>query len=257
MMRFKGKIKLNKLPVITDQLNTKIILFLGYLITYLLEISGPLFIDDKLTTRFLYGARTYSFGFLTLPIIVALIITEWCLLRWAKRTADLYWSLIPFSVAFVLTLPLFLPEFPHSNMLFPYIYGLLISLVTISIKSHLENLELDRLLSQSTTDSQIAYLKEALALVKQILAGLVLGGVGFIAAFYPSLISNVSNSLVSDKGQAQLVLLNTGIQYAWFGIYYAIGPINVSFRMAVQLLSQMKQIAQPEISNLPPGNDTK
>jgi hypothetical protein len=221
----------------------KRILFYGYLISYILQVSGPAFIDPILTTNVRYGVRTYPHALLTFPILVALVSAEFVILRWAKRTSELYLSLIPYSIAFVLTLPIFLPEFPHANVSFVYVSGLVLSTVTIAIQGNFKSLCLDSPPLQSNSGNQIEYLKEALSISKQTMVTLLAAYAGLVIAFYSRMLT-LNQTAVTNPGEMFLMSMNTGFQFGWISIYFLIGPVYCAFQTSMQLLSQLKIIAQ-------------
>jgi len=219
----------------------KRILFYGYLTGYILQIVGPIFIDPLLTTNVLYGVRTYPYVILTIPIFLILVSAEYAILNWAERTKDLYWTLVPYSVAFALTLPLFVPGFPHANVTFIYVCGLVISALAIAIQQNIEGLRLDQSALQTGGRQLVDYLKEALSLSKQIMVALLAGYAGLVITFYSRMIA-LNGITVSNADEVLLMSMNTGFHFGWISVYFLIGPVYCTFRTTIQLLSQLKTV---------------
>jgi hypothetical protein len=220
----------------------KLILFFAYLTGYILEVAGPIF-GDPLLTSSVNGARSYSFAPLTIPILIALAIAECIVLRKAKNIVDLYRSLIPYSVAFVLTLPIFIPGFPHPNVCFVYLCCMFLAAATMTLQHKLEKICLKDPQSHHTNGNAIVYLKEAMSTLNQVMITILTVFAGFAIAFYSEMIV-MNRATVTAPKDVWLMSMYSGFQIGWISLFFMVGPFFCVFQITMKLLGQMKQIAE-------------
>ena len=171
----------------------KRILFYGYFLGYIIAIAGPIFLDSKLSLHVCYGPGFYLLVPLVFLSLAVLIAAEYVVLRYAKRAVDLYWSLVPYAIAFALSLPIFLPEMPHGNLTFVYLIVLTLSAAAISLRANMDRLLLDSTALRRDDPDQREYLREALSFSKQLTFAL-------LAAYATVIITWYSRTLGFIKG---------------------------------------------------------
>jgi hypothetical protein len=221
----------------------KYFLFFGYVVGYIMAVVPPIFLDPILSTHVRYGPRNYPLAPFTVLILALLGVAEVIVLRRAKRPHQLYWSLLPYGFAFILTLPIFLPEMPHGNVAGVSLTLLGISAIAIFVTSVSENVGLDNSKLRPGDGDQREYLKEALSASKQLTFGLLAGYVGVIISWYAVAIQYLKG-IVTEPGELFLLSSNASLQFGLMSVYYFVGPLNCSFQMTKRLLEQMKRIAQ-------------
>ena len=94
----------------------KRVLFAAYAYGYPLAVFAPLYIDPLLKSHATYPSRHYTYWYLCIFIYALLLSSQSFLLYRATRISQLYYSVGAFLLALVISLPIFLPELPHANI---------------------------------------------------------------------------------------------------------------------------------------------
>ena len=219
-------------------------LFHGYIVAYALAVGEPSFLDPQLSSNVAYGARAYPLAGVTVAILIVLAVAEWLILRRARTSSRrLYLSLWPFVIACLLSLPLFQPEIPHPNITTLGIVTLLLGALTIAISDWASALEITKRSESATVENQITYLKEAIAVTKQLLLWLLGGFAGLIFTWYNT-ISKILEGVVTDDAELHLLQNAVALNLLLFVVFYLSGPVFCAFRASTALLFQIKQLAE-------------
>src|SRR5664279_1774035 len=195
----------------------KIVLFGGYILAYLLAIFAPIVIDPLLSSHVLFHSRVYPYKPFCLLILIFLVTSQAIFLKRAETTKQLYGSIGIFLLCIALTLPLFLPEFPHGNIAIVGIATAILSAPTVfvwSIGTAIVPEEDETAAGRETID----YIKSLLTFVRQgAFAGVTLFGALFFAGYSTGF--SYVESTVDPKAKYEIFLLkaNVGFQVAFFG----------------------------------------
>jgi hypothetical protein len=222
--------------------DVKILLMFGYAMAYPLAVLAPILLDPRLATHPAFPARTYPRAWLCLPIYIFLLGLVLAMFKLKSTTSALYWSICAFASAIVISLPIFLPEFPHGNLLAVGTVTSLLFAFTIFMWSACEAICTDAS-TVSAGDANLGYLKELLSFVRQttfagvgVFSGLLYGV--FTLEF--EYINNIANNNQSDKF---LLSLNAGAQVAFYAIFAVAGPFRYFFLTSMRVLSEFKKMA--------------
>src|SRR5439155_15940797 len=86
----------------------------GNAIIYLQAVLVACFVDPRLTTHVMYGARHYSWGYATTLLAPTIFLaTFFGIRRASSRGARCLAACVPLPAAELAAFPFFLPEFPH------------------------------------------------------------------------------------------------------------------------------------------------
>src|SRR5947209_2337284 len=91
-------------------------LFCAYAVGYPVAVVAPVLIDPLLQTHAQFGPRQHPLAPWCIPIYILLLIAVGILFKKTPRISWLYWSILIAAAAFAISLPFFLPEFPHGNL---------------------------------------------------------------------------------------------------------------------------------------------
>jgi hypothetical protein len=220
----------------------KILLFMGYALSYLLAVVPPIAIDPLLKSHVTYPSRHYPYAYLCVPIYASLLIAELVVLRSSKKLGTLYASVGPFLVAIVLSFPIFLPEFPHGNIFAVGSTTAFLSLFTIFAWSMCSLISADAKSLTSAGQASFEYLKTLFAFGRQGAgAGVTRVGALFFAAFTTEF--KYSETTVTEKSEVFLLNINAALQIAFYATYCVIGVIRYFFVMNLDVLARFKEIA--------------
>jgi hypothetical protein len=212
----------------------KILLFVGYAFAYPLAVLAPILIDPLLKTHVVFPSREYPNAKLCFLIYALLLGSQCILLIKAKRLLVLYSSICVFLIAIAVSLPIFLPEFPHGNLFAVGVTTAFLSAFTIFVWWIGDQISIDPTSLESAGHETFEYMKALFTFVRQgAFAGVTLFGALFFAAY----------STVTDKHDLFLLKLNTGFQIGCYAIYSVVGAVRYFFIMNLQILSQFRAIA--------------
>jgi hypothetical protein len=222
----------------------KIVLFGGYILAYLLAIFAPIVIDPQLASHVLFPNRVYPYKLFCLPILFFLVTTQAIfLLKRAQTTKQLYASIVLFLFCIGLTVPVFLPEFPHGNVIIVGVATAILSALTAfvwSIGTAIVPEEDETTAGRETID----YIKSLLTFVRQgAFAGVTLFGALFFAGYSTGF--SYVESTVDPKAKYEIFLLkvNVGLQVGFFGLFSVVGILRYFFLMTLGIMKQFKRIA--------------
>src|ERR1043166_11325 len=122
----------------------KVLIIVGHAIGYPLAVFAPIFIDPVLKSHVVYSTRSYPYALLCVPIYVTLLFTQFLILRRHSALKSLYASVCIFFSSIIVSLPIFLPEFPHGNVLAVGIMTAFLSAFAIFVWSIGERIFLDK-----------------------------------------------------------------------------------------------------------------
>lgn len=80
---------------------------------YLFMAERPAILDQQLLSHKVYGARTYPYAWLILPLCGLVLIGTWLMFRLVDTRRRWWAALVPYLLAAVATIPIFKPEVPH------------------------------------------------------------------------------------------------------------------------------------------------
>jgi hypothetical protein len=223
-------------------LDLKIVLWIGYALGYGLAVGAPILIDPTLETHTVYPLRKYPNSWYCAPIWIALISCEGVLLKLASRTSILYLSVCIFAVSIACSLPIFVPELPHGNLMAVGATTSLLCAFTIFVWSMCDGMAKDATSSDISGQAGFEYLKVLFTFARQgAFAGVTLFGVFFFAAFTTEF--KYIEILVNSPADKFWLILNAAVQIAFYAIYAVVGPIRYFFVMSLEILSQFKKVA--------------
>jgi hypothetical protein len=221
----------------------KIVLVTGYALAYVIAIFGPIVIDPQLTTHVLFPSRNYPFKWLCAPLLLTLILTELWFLRRATEPGQLYASVLIFLAFALATLPVFVPEFPHGNILSVGVTTSILSASTIFVWQMGGRVISIKDVSVAGRET-IEYLKTLLTFIRQgAFAGITLFGALFFSAYSTGF--NYVQSTVDPGAKVEIFLLkaNVGFQIGFFGVYAIAGMLRYFFSMTLRILEEYREIA--------------
>lgn len=220
----------------------KILLFLGYALSYLLAVVPPIVIDPLLKSHVTYPSRHYSHAYLCALIYASLLVAEFIILRSTKKLATLYASVGPFVAAIALSFPIFLPEFPHGNVFAVGSTTAFLSLFTVFVWWMCSHISADAQSLTSAGQASFEYLKTLFAFARQgAFAGVTLFGALFFAAFTTEF--KYSETTVTEKSEVFLLNINAALQIAFYATFCVIGAVRYFFVMNLDVLARFKEIA--------------
>jgi hypothetical protein len=220
----------------------KILLFLGYAVGYPLAVLPPIFMDPLLKSHVLFASRSYVHARWCIAIYLLLICGQSILLTRSQRIRSLYFSVCGFMISIVVSLPLFLPEFPHGNLFAVGITTTFLSAFSIFVWSIGLQISIDPESLKSSGEATFDYIKALFSFVRQgAFAGVALFGALFFAAFSTEF-KYVENT-VTDKRDIFLLNLNIALQVAFYTLYSVGGVVRFFFNMNLHILSQFKDVA--------------
>lgn len=220
----------------------KTLLMLGYAAGYIVAVSAPIFIDPLLKSHVVYSSRHYPYAFLCAPIFILFLTIQFLLLKSARTTSRMYISACTFLLSITVSLPIFLPEFPHGNLFAVGTTTTFLSAFSIFVWSIGSRIYLSDDALKSAGSATFEYIKALFAFIRQsALAGVALFGALFFAAFSTEF-KYVENT-VTDKSDQFWLSLNISIQIAFYTTYLVAGSLRYLFTMTLQILAQFKYVA--------------
>ena len=226
----------------------KIALFnsLGY--SYV--VAGVTYVDPRLTTHIVYGARHYPAGYplaaIGGPIIfIGTILTIMKVDSWkAKATLPT----VIFAIMNAVALPFFRPEFPHMGM---SSWTLQLSLVCLlSCAIHFAPFGTKHLGTREVSfEIKLERVKEHATLWRTIAISLT---VGYIAVIIPwnSFIWSQPTHIVTDVSEAFLLSHSASIALAILSLYMLFGVVYEAFLKAHHAADQMFYIRDSATSQV-------
>jgi hypothetical protein len=220
----------------------KVLLAVGYIIGYPLAVLAPILIDPLLKSHVNYPSRNYPYAELCLPIYITLLTAEAALFKWKTTTASLYVSVCIFALSLIVSLPIFLPEFPHGNLLAVGTVTGFLSAFSIFVWSIGDQISINPTALATAGNATFEYLRALLSFVRQgAFAGVALFGALFFAAFTTEF--QYIDTTVTAQADKFLLHINTSAQIGFYAIYAISGPIRYFFLMNLQILSHFREIA--------------
>jgi hypothetical protein len=221
----------------------KILLLVGYIVGYPLAVLPPILIDPVLRSHVNYPEpRQYPYRALCIVIFLSMIAMQGMLLRSKSSVVSLYISACVFLIAVISSLPIFLPEFPHGNLLAVGITTGFLSAFTIFVWTIGEQVAVDPSSLGTAGNATFEYLKAILSFVRQgAFAAVALFGALFFAAFTTEF--QFADATVTAAQDKFMLHLNMSLQIGFYATYSVIGAVRYFFVMNLQILSSFKVIA--------------
>lgn len=232
------------------RLDLKILLLVAYAIAYPLAVLPPIYIDPLIKSQIFYGPRHYAHWYLCIPIYLGLIGAELFLFFFIRKShlkkldgfGSVYSSVGVFLISIVASLPIFLPELPHGNLLNVGSVTSFVSALTIFAWWVGEQMSVDDEIVKSGGTQIFEYMKLLFTFVRQAaFAGVTLFGVLFFAAFSTEF--EYSKTMLTDNRDIFMMNLNIAAQIAFYASYSVAGVVRYFFMMNIRLLSQFKELA--------------
>ena len=192
------------LPANSEKIALKIafITSLGYAIT----VCSAAFIDSKLTSHVSFGARTYTYGYISSLLSLAVFLLTIFLFRKSETVAGkLLASCAPLIFAGVLALWAFRPEFPHAGIIIWIATYSIVAISTAWLHFVGPNLTFANDISIPYV-TRVENLKSLLAVWRYFLiATIIVLTAGFV--LWPFVVTTLNAPIVTI--QSELNLLNT------------------------------------------------
>lgn len=221
----------------------KILLMIGYIVGYPLAVLPPILIDPVLVSHVNYPEpRQYPYRLVCLFIFLLMLTAQCYVFRVKSSIMSLYGSVCVYLLAIIFSFPIFLPEFPHGNILAVGITTGFFSAFTIFVWSIGDQISIDVKSLETAGTATFEYLKAILTFVRQgAFAAVTLFGALFFAAFTTEF--QFGDATVTAPQDKFLFHLNTAIQIGFYSTYSIVGVVRYFFVMNLQLLSNFKEIA--------------
>lgn len=218
----------------------KILLFAGYAFGYPLAVLAPALIDPLLKSHPTFPLRHYPYVNWCFLIYMLLLGTQFFLLRSATKLLPLYLSVCLFITAILVSLPIFLPEFPHANLVAVGVTTGFFTAFSIFIWSVARELSIESRPLRSAGNATLEYLKVLFTFLRQAaFACVTLFGALFLAAYATGF--KFADATVTDPSDKFLLYVNIGFQVSFYAVYAIAGPIRYFFVMNIRVLSQLKE----------------
>ena len=185
---------------------------------YLLATFPPSILDPLLTTHVRFPARQYKLAWLIWPIaLCVLLITSIAISRARSRPRAVLASTVPLSLACLASLPIFLPEMPHCNILFVGTIWLCITAGWIWMRATPPVYE--KILADFVErNAQIEYIKEQLTFYRTLFFGLVAAYLSLIVTAFTT-IHGINKAIATNDGQVFLMNINSNTQMSCISIF--------------------------------------
>ena len=198
---------------------------------YLMATVPICILDPKLHSHVRYGARTYPYAWLIIPISLAVLIFSYATARFLKDSSRPIRAIglpLCFVLASLGSTFLFPPETPNGVITLTVIVWYIISILYIFIhnnrqpESDIKNSEIDK-------EARLEYLKHFVTLWRNIAFGMC---AGFFALLLATLayIYSFNTSFLTDQGEIFIMNTYSNFEIAIFSFYYITAPIYESFK---------------------------
>jgi hypothetical protein len=219
----------------------KILLFVGFAIGYPLAVLPAILIDPLLKSHVLYPARNYPYGFVCVPIYLTMLTMQFLIMTKGRSVRFLYVSVLIFLISIVMSLPLFMPEFPHGNIFQVGLVTTFLCCFSIFVWSIGRQIALYTESLTPSVRATVDFITALLSFVRQgAFAAVTLFGVLFYGAF--TTVFSYVDAVVTDKSDVFLLKYNTAFQIGFYAIYSIVGPVRYFFMMNLHILSEFKKI---------------
>jgi hypothetical protein len=220
----------------------KVLLFVGYAIAYPVAVLPPIIIDPLLKSHVIYPSRHYVYAYLCVLIYAFLLAAQFILLKRSKSILSLYFSICVFWIVIIFSMPIFLPEFPNSNLFSVGAATTLLFAFTILIWWLGAQIAIDPASLKSAGHETFEYMKAVVVSIRQ---GAIAGVPFFTALFFAVL--NVefiyAEASVIDKSDLFLLKMSAGFKVAFYVIIFVVGVVRYFFIMSLQFIFQFKEVA--------------
>ena len=212
---------------------------------YLEAVLIPCYVDPKLTTHVIYGARHYEWGYYTAflsPLVFAATFIG--IKRARSRGARCKWACLPLLLAEVAALPFFTPEFPHGGIVtWPTVVALS-SLVATWLRY--ASVRLEYLSSRDVPlQAKIEGVKSMLSAWQAVAIATC---AGFLATLVPWAVAIQVNNKVMVQSVPDQVRLNsvTIITMGTVAVIFLLGPIRevvAKVLLASEQFAEIREVA--------------
>jgi hypothetical protein len=146
-------------------------------------------------------------------------------------------------MSIVVSLPIFLPELPHGNLLNVGSVTSFVSALTIFTWWVGERMSVDDEIIKFGGTQTFEYMKLLFTFVRQgAFAGVTLFGVLFFAAFSTEF--EYSKTTLTDNRDIFMMNVNIAAQIAFYASYSVAGVVRYFFMMNIRLLNQFRELAR-------------
>lgn len=208
--------------------------------------AGVTYVDARLTTHVVFGARHYHAGY-AIAVIGGVLIFVITMLAILKATSWKVKAALPtmiFAIVNVVALPFFRPEFPHMGMSSWTLQLSLVCLLACAI--HFVPFGTERLAARGiSTQIKLERVREYANLWRTIAISLT---VGYVAVIIPwsNFIWSQPMHIVKNESEAFLLIHSASIALAILSLYMLFGVVYEAFLKAHRAADLMFSIQDPE-----------
>jgi len=195
---------------------------IAMLLGYLLATIPQVILDPLLFSHVAFHDRHYPQAWLVAPIAISVLITTF-LAACRERKHRTVIVMLPFTVACVLSIPIFTPELPHGNLTFVFVVWLVLGMSTMWLHDLSLNNPADRV-PLPAESVQIEYIKEQLAIWKACTFGIVALYLGLLVTTLKELHA-FNHDIVEDKAEIFLLDIYNNFQVMMLSLFVLVGPL--------------------------------
>lgn len=198
---------------------------------FIYSTGSVTYLDARLTSHVFYSARTYPLGYwvcLLGPVIF--ILTYLCFKKSKTIYGKILYPALILIAAMLLSLPNFLPEFPHLGI--TSAAGLLAMTSIVASWIRFEPIAADYIKKPEIPwELKVERLKENITLWRTLAVGLT---IGYIALIYPafSFFGKGAAQMLTKRDEVFLVTSSWQLSFLLFSVYVLFGVIHEAIRKA-------------------------
>jgi hypothetical protein len=208
---------------------------MGYLLA-----TVPLTVVDRLLQHHVrFGSREYPHGWLIYPIAAVLLGGTFVLMcSFKTRLLRLVIATATLLLVYLVSVPLFPPEIPNSNLV--GVGGLWIGITVgwVLIRYFLFHKDID-VLAKLDKDVQMQFIVQQLDFSKALFLGLVGVYIGLIVTWFHE-VHLFNRMITTDAGEAILLDVKFTLDAVVISLFYAFGPlleaVKQRYRLSMRLL---------------------
>jgi hypothetical protein len=207
---------------------------------YLMATVPPILIDPQLTHHVRYGARHYSIGWWVLLIGLAVGVSTFLTMAKIQRRHRAFWNSAPLWLASVLTLPFFLPEFPHMNLTGATAFFFVLSTAAVWIRyqpvesQYVDDPKIDRTARLERVKEEILFWRNGITTVL---------GTTIVAAISYCLLNLDGFRHVDPDPSEQVLACNyTGFSTGVYFIWLIFGPLAEAAKKTTEVRNLLLKI---------------
>lgn len=183
----------------------------------------PMIIDPRLAHTPNQAVRHYPYAWLIFPIGLALGVVTCFVMTRTQRCRRVLWDGLVFSLASILSLPLFLPAFPHSYVWPVSVLLLLLSVLTVWIHNELIEVEYasDKKIAR---DARLERVKEEILFWKEGMFAIIAAYLALLVSWF-NILHELNLQVTSDRGEQLLLNSVSVILVSTISVWVVFGPL--------------------------------